>query len=177
MGRHNVTKSSTPAPAFNPFSIYDVNEDFEVSGVWLTDPFHRMRIARAGGGNQLYNSRLDALLKPFKRAIQTQTLPKETDKELSYRLYAETVVKNWSIPEMTTNEKGKPIPKRDEHGEIIWRDGLMWHPTTFEEIEFNVDNVILTFRTKPELYAYVTQMANAVTTFRDEDAEEADVKN
>ena len=40
-----------------------------------------------------------------------------------------------------------------------------------------VEKIIETFRVKPELYTYVVERANDVTTFRDEDADQADLGN
>jgi hypothetical protein len=166
----------TKQAAFNPFAQYEVNEDLETAGVWLVDPFHRMRVARAGGRNTKFNTVYEALTKPYKRAIQTKTLPKEIDLELSRELYAKAVITGWSVAEIDNSGK-KPMPKRGEDGEIIWHDGKMFDPVTFEIIDVSVEKIVETFRVKPELYSYVVERANDVTTFRDEDADEADVGN
>lgn len=166
----------TQSAAFNPFAQYEVNEDLETAGVWLVDPFHRMRVARAGGRNTKYSSLYEALTKPYKRAIQTKTLPKDVDLDLSRELYAKACITGWSVAE-TEVKNGKTVAKRDEAGEIIWIDGKMYDPVTFEVIDVSVEKIVETFRVKPELYSYVVERANDVTTYRDEDADEADAKN
>ena len=165
------------AAAFNPFAQYEVNEDLETAGVWLVDPFHRMRVARAGGRNTQFNTIYEALTKPYRRAIQTKTLPKDIDLDLSRELYAKAVVKGWSVAEIEQDEKGRNRAKRDESGEIVWLDGKMFDPVTYEVIDVTVEKIIETFRIKPELYTYVVERANDVTTFRDEDADQADLGN
>lgn len=167
----------TKQAAFNPFAQYEVNEDLETTGVWLVDPFHRMRVARAGGRNTKFQTMYEALTKPYRRAIQTQTLPKDIDLDLSRELYARAIITGWSVAEMTTDEKNRPVAKRDDKGEIVWIDGKMFDPTSYEVIDVSVEKIIETFRLKPELYSYVVEMSNKVTTFRDEDADEADVGN
>lgn len=166
----------TKPAAFNPFAQYEVNEDLETAGVWLVDPFHRMRVARAGGRNTKFNTIYEALTKPFRRAIQTKTLPKDIDLDLSRELYAKAVITGWSVAE-TEVVKGRTTAKRGEDGEIVWIDGKMYDPVSFEIIDVSVEKIVETFRVKPELYTYVVERANDVTTFRDEDADEADVKN
>ncbi len=166
----------TQAAAFNPFAQYEVNEDLETAGVWLVDPFHRMRVARAGGRNTIFNTIYEALTKPYRRAIQTKTLPKDIDLDLSRELYAKAVIKGWSVAE-TEIVKGRTVAKKDDKGEIVWLDGKMYDPVSFEIIDVTVEKIIETFRVKPELYTYVVERANDVTTFRDEDADQADVGN
>lgn len=172
-----MTKASS-APAFNPYEIYDVNEDYEVDGVWFIDPLQRYKLARAGGRNKLFSNVHEAITKPFKRAIQTNTLPKDTDLELSHELYAKAVVKNWSVAELVRDEKtGRMVAKKDENGKTVWIDGKMFDPETFEVIDATVDNIVRAYKAKNELYTYHVQQSNQVQNYRDEDAEAADVKN
>lgn len=166
----------TKAVPFNPYAMYEVNEDLETAGVWLVDPFSRMRVARAGGKNTKFQSLYEALTKPFRRAIETKTLPKEQDMALSRELYAKACVVNWSVAEVEM-VKGKPVAKKDEHGEVIWQDGMMHDPETFEVVPMSWQMVVKTFELKPELYTYIVQRANDVTVYRDEDGDEIDVKN
>lgn len=166
----------TKAAAFNPFATYEVNEDLETAGVWLVDPFSRMRVARAGGKNTKFATLYEALTKPFRRAIDTKTLPKEQDTALSRELYAKACVVNWSVAD-TEVVKGKVVAKRDDNGDVIWLDGFMHDPETFEVVPFTWQTVVRVFEAMPELYTYVVQRANDVTTYRDEDGDEIDVKN
>lgn len=166
----------TQAVPFNPYAMYEVNEDLETAGVWLVDPFSRMRVARAGGKNTKFQTLYEALTKPFRRAIETKTLPKEQDLALSRELYARACVVNWSVAE-TEVVKGKTVVVRDENGDIVWLDGHMHDPVTFEVIPLTWQKVVETFEVKPELYTYIVQRTNDVTTYRDEDGDEVDAKN
>ena len=161
-------------PAFNPYAAYAVNEDAETDGIWLVEPFFRIRTARAGGRNTGYQKRYDALTKPYKRAIQTGTLDKETDEDLSRKLYSTAVIKNWSVP-ANIDDKGKPV--RGEDGEIVWKDGFIHDPETFEVVPVTPELIERTFRMNRELFNYVIGQANDVSLFKDEDAEAEDVKN
>lgn len=163
---------------FNPFASYETSQDLEVQGVWLVEPFFRIRVARAGGRNTKFQPLYESITKPYKRAIQTKTLPEDLDAQLSRELYARAVVTGWSVAEI--DEKGQP--KRDDKGEVIWIDNKMFDPVTFEVIDFTVENVMRTFNDEtkgrgPALHQYVVAMSNDVSLFRDEDAEDEDAKN
>lgn len=159
---------------FNPYAAYAVNEDFEVDGIWLTEPMFGIKIARAGGRNTRYQKRYEALTKPYKRAIQTNTLDKETDEELSRKLYADAIVRDWRVP-AKLDDKNKPV--RNSEGEIVWREGHIYHPETFEAVPVTPELIEQTFRLNRELFSYVTSQATDVTLFKDEDAEAADAGN
>lgn len=163
-------------PNFNPFAQYEVNEDLEVTGVWLVDPFHKMRVARAGGRNEKFNRVYEAVTKPYKRAIQTKTLPADIDKRLMREVYAKGAITGWAVAELE-NVKGKMQPKRGEDGEIIWIEGKAFDPETFEVVDATPEVIERTFEKQPELFSYVVERANDVTTYRDEEADEADVGN
>ena len=159
---------------YNPYASYAVNEDFETDGIWLTEPAFGIKIARAGGRNKRYSARYEALTKPYKRAIQTGTLDKDTDESLSQKLYAEAVVKDWRVP-AKLDDKNRPV--RDKDGNVVWTEGRIYDPETFEVVPVTPEIVERTFRLNPELFRYVTAQANDVSLFRDEDAEAADSGN
>ena len=56
----------------------------------------KFTIHRAGGSNRKFEKRREALMKPYTRQIQTNTMDDDVAKKLFAQLYAETVVVGWN---------------------------------------------------------------------------------
>lgn len=98
-----------------------------------------IRIARAGGANVQFQKRLEALTKPFRRQIQTETIDQKVSEKLVRQVYAETVVLGW---ENVEDRDGNPIPySRDACMKLF--DDL---PDLFLDIQEQAQRVAL-FRT------------------------------
>lgn len=104
----------------------------------------KIRIARAGGSNARYLSRLDQLARRYRRQIQLDTLPDSVAREMMRRLYAETVVLGW---EGVT-------------GEDFGREG------DTSPVAFSVDNCIALFECLPDLFLDVQAQASSIAVFR-----------
>lgn len=98
----------------------------------------RIRIARAGGSNVQYMRRMDVLVKPYRRQIQTETIdPKQVEK-LIRQVYAETVVLGWE--------------------NVQDRDGKV--------IAFSVDAALKLFEDLPDLFLDIQEQAQRAALFR-----------
>lgn len=107
-----------------------------------------IRIARAGGANAQYLKRMEALVKPYRRQIQTETIdPKVVDK-LVRQVYAETVVLGW---ENVESRDGQPLP-------------------------YSRDNCLKLFDDLPDLFLDIQEQAQRAALFRTE-LREADAGN
>ena len=107
-----------------------------------------IRVARAGGSNTAYTKRMEALVKPYRRQIQAETIDNKVLEKLVMQAFAETVVLGWE------NVEG--------------RDGTV--------LEFNVANVIQLFTDLPDLFKDVQEQAQKAVLFR-EDILEVESKN
>lgn len=107
-----------------------------------------IRVARAGGSNTAYTKRMEALVKPYRRQIQAETIDNKVLEKLVMQAFAETVVLGWE------NVEG--------------RDGNL--------MEFNVVNVIQLFTDLPDLFKDVQEQAQKAVLFR-EDILEVESKN
>lgn len=117
-----------------------------------------IRIARAGGANDRFNKRLEAVVKPYRRQIQTETIATEQVTKLMRRVYAETVVLGWENVElMDKNPDGSPAG-------------------TFSPREFTVEACLELFEDLPDLYQDVVEQAQRAALFRAE-LREADAGN
>lgn len=99
-----------------------------------------IRIARAGGANSAYNKRLEALVKPYRRQITSETIDNKVLEKLILQAFAETVILGWSGVE-------------DAEG---------------NSLECTVDNVIKLFTDLPDLFKDVQDQAQKSVLFREE---------
>lgn len=117
-----------------------------------------IRIARAGGANTQFQKRLEALTRPHRRQLQTETLSPKVAESLVRRAYAETVVLGWENVE---------FPVLDAEG----------NPTdAVEALPFTVDNCMRLFTDLPDLFADLQEQASKAALFR-QDLLEADAGN
>lgn len=107
-----------------------------------------IRIARAGGANAQYLKRMEALVKPYRRQIQTETIDSKQVDKLIRQVYAETVVLGWE------NVEGK--------------DG--------QPLQFTRENCLQLFEDLPDLFADIQEQAQRAALFRAE-IREADAGN
>ncbi len=125
--------------------MFKADPSLEKDGVWLEygeadgKPV-RILIARAGGANTAYTKRLEALVKPYRRQIQTETIDPEQVQKLLKQAYAETVVLGW---ENVTDAEGNPLP-------------------------FSAANVVKLFTELPDLWQDVQEQAQRATLYRAE---------
>lgn len=143
------------------FSTFRTDADIEKNGVILQYGFVKkpdgkpdtkrpigIRVARAGGANTAYLRRAEAVLKPYRRQIQTDTMDRGLIDEITRQLFAETIVKGW---ENVQDENGEDLP-------------------------FSVENCVALFTKLPELFADIQEQSQRSALFRAE-IMEADAGN
>lgn len=136
-------------------SLYDkfeTNTSLEKSGIELdygpnnrlpadskgNHPVTIIRISRAGGSNDAYLKRMEAKAKPHRRAIQHETIDKETLAKIIREVYAETVVLGWS--------------------NVTDRDGKV--------LEYSIENAMTLFKDLPDLFLDIQEQAQNAALFR-----------
>jgi len=97
------------------YDRFKTDKTFEVEGVCFEEPTFRYWLARTGGANKKFQQVFEKLSRPYRRQIQTETLPEKTSQMILWQTYARTVVKRW---EVKLNEDGEP----DVDGE--WTEGF-----------------------------------------------------
>lgn len=139
------------------YKLFSTDKNLEKGGIELDYGDLKITIARAGGANKRFARLLEAKTKPYKRAIQTETLDPERALGLMREVFAESVVLNWETKVDGKFKKGIENKK----GELI---------------PFNVENVIKTFENLPDLFTDIQEQAQKAALFR-EDIREEDAKN
>lgn len=129
------------------YEQFQTDTTLETQGIVLDYGSFRVTIARAGGNNKRFSKVLEAKTKPFKRAIQTETLDNEKGLDVLREVYAEAIILNWETKIKDKFEVGIESPE----GELL--------PVTKE-------NVLATFRNLPDLFADIQEQASKVALFR-----------
>jgi len=106
------------------------------------------RIARAGGANDAYNKRLEAMSRKHRRKIQNDMLESKELQEMIKEVVVDTVLLGW---ENIEDRNGNDLP-------------------------FTRENALKLFKELPDLYADINEQANRVALFRIAVREE-DAKN
>lgn len=150
---------------------FKTDADLEKQGIVIDYGEARIRIARAGGANQKFAKRLEAVTKPYKRAIQTETMDTQKGNELLQQVYAETVVLDWET-KTGENDRGEAIFETgidpEDAGEDPEADGSL--------LAVNSENILKVFKNLPDLFQDLQEQAQKSALFRQE-IMEADAGN
>ena len=132
------------------YELFATNQDMEKEGIYVDYGSFRVKIARAGGNNKAYARVLENKTKPFRRAIQMQTMDNDRAMDIIKEAYAETVVLNWEV--------------KQEDGS--WAQGI--EGPNDDLLPFEVANVVNIFTELPDLFSDIQQQANLVSLFMEE---------
>lgn len=135
----------------NVNSFFGTDKDVETQGIELDYGDFWIKVARAGGANKKYNRVLEAVSKPYRRAIANGTLPNDKANEILKEVYAKAVVLDWGGDGMVDVDGITPL-------------------------QFSAANCLALFNRLPDLFDDVKAQAESFVNFKIEDAE-ADAKN
>lgn len=123
-----------------PYAAFATDETVEQEGVWLEYPSYEfaIRVRRAGETNRAFTQRMDAKLKPYKRALDTGTMDPAILLRVSREVFAETILVDWKG---VVDEKGKPM-------------------------SFNKDNALKLLTDLPDLFNDIVLQAKDAGLFR-----------
>lgn len=105
----------------------------EQEGVTLDYGPFRVTIARAGGANKAYERILEGLTKPYRRAIQLETLDSKISEKIMKEAMAKAIILNW---ETLVDADGAP----DRDGKT-WAQGLE-SPDTGDLLAYSWETVL-----------------------------------
>jgi len=143
------------------YDNFGTDTRLEVEGVWTNYGDFRVKIAHSGGSNKRYLTLGEQMMKPFRRAIDSGSFPRERMEGILFELYAKTIVMGWEV-------------NVGEAGEDQWQEGI--ESPDGETIPYNVENVIKTFRALPALFYDVKEVSDSIAAYRQADLE-ADAGN
>lgn len=144
------------------YGNFGTDKHLEVEGVWTEYGDFRVKLAHAGGANKRYLSYGEQKMKPFRRAIENGTFPRERMETMLFDIYAHTIVKEWEVNEADLGDEAQWTPG------IEGPDG--------DIMPFNVENVLKTFTALPALFYDMKEVADGIAAYRVADTED-DSKN
>lgn len=150
------------------FDLFSTNKEFEQGGIWLDYGQFRIKVARAGGFNRAFALRMDAVMKPYRRAIESETMDVALADRLLRTIYVDTVVKAWEVR--------RPAEGEEPGDDDPWVAGMDNPDDDDVLLEFNKDNVTRTFELLPDLFRDVREQATKSALFR-KDIAEVEAKN
>jgi hypothetical protein len=143
----------------NMYDAFRTDPALEKGGVKIDYGQFRVTIARAGGSNKRYSKVMEARTKPYRRAIQTETMDLELAAKIFKRIYAETIVIDWEV--------------KNEDGE--WVKGIM-DPDTGDILPVTVDNVEKVLISLNEIFIDLKEQAEKFVLFK-KHIQEEEAKN
>jgi len=129
------------------YEMFDTDTKSEKDGVWVDYGEFRTQLARAGGANKLFQRTLELKSRPYRRAIQTETIDVETANRILRETYVVAVVRDWQVK---------------VNGE--WQQGI--HAEDGSVLSFTKDNVTATYERLPELFDEHREMASKTALYR-----------
>lgn len=131
---------------------FATDEKYEREGIVLDyGDGRKLRIARAGGANKRYQTVLEKVAQPFRRAIEAKAIPAEKSDEILREVFAKSIVLGWegvTQDDLDGSGSNQPAP-------------------------FTVDNCIAFLKALPDVFMEVREQAASAALFRslvDEDA-------
>jgi len=139
------------------YKLFSTDAELENKGVYIEYGDFRVLLARAGGHNKHFATVLEQLTRPYRRAMQTDTMDNDLAMSLMRKAYAASVILKWEI-------------KEDDK----WVSGI--EGPDGERLSFNKENVEKALTDLPELFADIQDQASKISLFR-KDGLEKDAKN
>ncbi len=132
------------------YNQFATSPEFERRGIEIDYGNFRVTVARAGGANKNFARLLEAKTKPFRRAIQTEMMDNDRAGELLMEVYAESVILKW---ETKVDGKFKVGIEPKDGGKLL---------------PFCAENVMITLRNLPNLFADIQVQATREALYREE---------
>ena len=136
----------------NMYEMFATDKDLERNGVRLDYGSFRVTVARAGGANKRYAKVLDKMTKPYRRAMETETMDPDVALDILQEVAALTLVTNWEV-------------KVGEGDDAKWQKGIH-NPEGGKPLPVKPENIIAAFKALPDLYQDVSIQAGKMALYR-----------
>lgn len=141
------------------YKQFKTDETLERNGIVIDYGEARVTMARAGGANKRFAKVLEAMSKPYRRAMQAETMDNDKAIDILRQVYAKTIILLWETKVLVKGGK-------DGKDEYEWKRGIE-SPDGGDLLPFNEENVILTLRALPEIFLDLQEQANKLALFRE----------
>ncbi len=137
------------------YGAFKTDKGLEQAGVYLDYGKFRVKVARAGGANKAFQRLLEAKLRPYQRAIKTETIDPELAEKIMLEVYSKTVVLAWETK-----------VKNEETGVEEWKPLIQ--TVTGELVKPSPEDIADIFKALPDLFADIQDQSNKAAVFREE---------
>lgn len=139
------------------YKTFQTDPNLEANGVVIDYGDTRVTVARSGGANKQYMKLLEAKMKPYRRAIQTDMMDRKKLTSLMQEVLIEGSIRKWEELENDAWVEG-----------VRLKDGQI--------VPFTKEAILQVFKDLPDLYDDLQQQSASLAIFRQEVLEE-DAKN
>lgn len=139
------------------YKLFKTDTNLEKGGIIIDYGDFRVTIARAGGANKRFAKMLEAMTKPYRRAMQTDTMDNEKAIDIMREVYANAVILLWEV-RVPTGKDGKD--------EYKWIKGIE-APDGADPLPYTKENVADALRALPDLFMDLQEQAAKVSLFRE----------
>lgn len=153
--KNDTSIDQADAVKSGPYADFETDKKAEAEGVEIDYGSYWFKIARTGGANTRYSKRINAVFKPYRRQIQTDTMKEELADKLVREVFVETAIISGGS-------------KMYGQGAIQAKDG--------SRMDLTPANLNKLFTDLPDLYNDLREQAGKVSLFRTLELEE-DAKN
>lgn len=129
------------------YKQFESDQNAEQNGIVLDYQTFRVTVARAGGSNKKFQKTLEAVTRPYLRAIKTETIDPDKANELMIQTYADSIILGWET--LRDGQWVRGIESKD--GELL---------------PFTKANVAATLTALPNLYDDIREQAANAVLFR-----------
>ena len=130
---------------FNLYKTFHTSEKHEKEGINIQmAPGVFFKVTRIGGKNKKYQEYFGNLTRPYKRMIDSNSLPNELARELLIKAFVEACLLSWTG---VTDAKGKLL-------------------------EYTKENATKLFTDLPDLFDLLNAEASSASNFKDDEIEE-----
>lgn len=146
----------------------------ERDGVPLDFTDYRVTIRRSGGANASFEQEYTKQTKQYRRVIALGKLPEAKDKEITYKVYATSVVKLWETCLQTLPEQAQtPELVKEAEGNQGFVKGIDWDGVL---IPSNPENIAKLFHEIGDVFLEIREASSGSDLFL-EDQRLKDSKN
>lgn len=139
------------------YKSFETDPTVEEVGVWIEYETFRVRVARSGGKNKRYTRLLAKRMKPYRRAVETDTMSEKVANTILREVFAEAGITEW---QSLVGEE--------------WVDGLETPDTPMEPeertkedlAEVTFENVDKALQDLPDLFHDLRQQSNRLALYR-----------
>lgn len=137
------------------YAAFKTNQNVEQEGVWVDYGQFRVRVARAGGSNKKFSRIFETKMRPYQRALKTETIDNDTVARLLREAYVDGIITGWQTK------------KKAEDGKTdVWKDVVVLPDGS--EVPSTKDAWLKVLEETTELFLDIQNMSTTLSLYRDE---------